>query len=598
MNRVRIRDGGGLELLLGFLDDAAYRALFNRIISALVCFLYDEVGMEILRTSGLVTIMLKQLRRIARLDDTESTDEATKVTFTIGGEEDDEEEEIKEEKLQTDSECDLLAVTKEMDLDEGERRNAETHPEKPLDAEKSLESADLVDTAQQTSNIASESISRSNSEEAKNAQSQSKPEEPRYSIDSPTYKAISEYTLNFDTEDGPLNIIDAHQLSSDNVYSPSSSPRSRSNSPVGSFSPLSVSSYISSDWSPGNSPLPSPPMFSDDDFRAPSPMPPPASPPLPTLGSDDPEVTMRSAASFSTLWWCPKESSQDTEFSESNEQHKDKGLGKARDARQESAKEDTKKSDISSEDVLVSDPLYLDTMASTDFGRALQGNSIAVTPTLTPSTSADSIREVQKRTSKGKGPGKRKRSQTADEKARIERRLSSSSLASASGLDLNDLMDKLKSTKSLKSSGKLDGIDIDKYKDPRKATEHNILIIIAKLSFADDPSADIVRKDVIETLLDYIINAAEPLPRASRILLRVTTNPRCFHKMLLVRLPCILEQRLGKYTIRDGEESARKRRKQETPAHGKLRINLPLFWRWEKKSLHNSFINKCSYINA
>ena len=65
--------------------------------------------------------------------------------------------------------------------------------------------------------------------------------------------------------------------------------------------------------------------------------------------------------------------------------------------------------------------------------------------------------------------------------------------------------------------------------------EHNILVLLSKLSYVDDPSVDVVTVGVVTCLLRYVAFAREPIPRAGRILLRVSKNPLCLLKAVNIR---------------------------------------------------------------
>ncbi|GAB1608097.1 uncharacterized protein LOC115224252 [Argonauta hians] len=65
VNRVKLRQSDVLVLFIGALNDAAYSALHNRVISALVNFLYDEVSFDLLLERGLVPVLFVHLQRCA-----------------------------------------------------------------------------------------------------------------------------------------------------------------------------------------------------------------------------------------------------------------------------------------------------------------------------------------------------------------------------------------------------------------------------------------------------------------------------------------------------------------------------------------------------
>ena len=71
VNRVKIQDNGGLEVMMsalkgdekGGLKSGKFRVLYDRIISSLVNFLYSEDGLLKLLEMGLVDVLLQHLRR-------------------------------------------------------------------------------------------------------------------------------------------------------------------------------------------------------------------------------------------------------------------------------------------------------------------------------------------------------------------------------------------------------------------------------------------------------------------------------------------------------------------------------------------------------
>ncbi|KAL4223946.1 Armadillo repeat-containing protein 5 [Mactra antiquata] len=63
VNRLKLRDKCILPLFIRFLSDKKYVCLHCRIISALVSFLYDEEGFNILLENKLVSVLIKHLRK-------------------------------------------------------------------------------------------------------------------------------------------------------------------------------------------------------------------------------------------------------------------------------------------------------------------------------------------------------------------------------------------------------------------------------------------------------------------------------------------------------------------------------------------------------
>ena len=62
VNRVKLREDGVLKLFITYLKDDSYKTLHLRIVSALVCFLYDETSFDTLLDNGLVPVLIRHLR--------------------------------------------------------------------------------------------------------------------------------------------------------------------------------------------------------------------------------------------------------------------------------------------------------------------------------------------------------------------------------------------------------------------------------------------------------------------------------------------------------------------------------------------------------
>ena len=64
-NRVRIREQGGLSLLTNLLSDSKLTNIHDRIISAFICFIYDDASIAVLLQSLLVPTLVSHLYRVA-----------------------------------------------------------------------------------------------------------------------------------------------------------------------------------------------------------------------------------------------------------------------------------------------------------------------------------------------------------------------------------------------------------------------------------------------------------------------------------------------------------------------------------------------------
>ena len=59
-----MRNEHSLPLLLTVLRDERFTRLHNRVISALVCFLYDDIGLTVLINEGLIPLLTSHLIRV------------------------------------------------------------------------------------------------------------------------------------------------------------------------------------------------------------------------------------------------------------------------------------------------------------------------------------------------------------------------------------------------------------------------------------------------------------------------------------------------------------------------------------------------------
>ncbi len=228
VNRVRIREAKGLELLLRLLDDDAYGLIHNRLISCLVCFLYDEPSFEVFLSNGLVPILLKHLVRVAKLDKHE------------------------ESTLEADA-----------DLDETQDGKNQEEEEEKTHKEASEADKETAKVQQANQNVPESSSTPEGTSDAPSTSSDFKrsvscpvlrtetPKTVTYSMDSPTYQEIPDFNLGDDRDyfTGPKNLVQAQQYFADVE---SSAPRggmspwsystggSPYRSPTGSASPTSV----------------------------------------------------------------------------------------------------------------------------------------------------------------------------------------------------------------------------------------------------------------------------------------------------------------------------------------------------------------------
>ncbi|XP_061189740.1 uncharacterized protein LOC133197639 [Saccostrea echinata] len=70
VNRVKVRNLGGLKILCETLKNKDYQKIHDRIISALQCFVFDEAGLNVLLEYDLVSILILHLQRVAEFEST------------------------------------------------------------------------------------------------------------------------------------------------------------------------------------------------------------------------------------------------------------------------------------------------------------------------------------------------------------------------------------------------------------------------------------------------------------------------------------------------------------------------------------------------
>ena len=219
VNRVKIRNEKGLQLLLRLLQDEKYSQIHDRIISALVCCLYDEEGLEILLKNSIVPVLLFHLKRVSGIDvNLESFEELSTR--------------IEESKLSPDTASDLSTEHSSI-------------------LESNADEVNFIKSNEPNENVTNfETVSNQSPCASKTSMCAVK-----YSIDSPTYKEIAESGIKqHEIEDVNLGPMDCWQP--DSPLSIRHSPASYHSPKCGDpYSPLSIaSSYISPSMSPEYSP--------------------------------------------------------------------------------------------------------------------------------------------------------------------------------------------------------------------------------------------------------------------------------------------------------------------------------------------------------
>ena len=578
VNRVRIREAKGLELLLKLLDDKQYALIHNRLISCLVCFLYDEASFEVLLSNRLVPILLHHLVRVAKLNKMEKD--------TISADKEDVEIIVETSEL----------VDKLLDSDTGEivnEKKRETITELGSKTEYSAEASISQPVAMKEQSEENSDFKRSIScPTLPTGSTDTDTKTVKYSVNSPTYQAISDFDIENDVDyfSGPKNIVEAQQYFGDagaggmspwsystasaspyrspgGNMSPSRSPRGRLSpyrSPMhaGPYSPLSVSSIASS-----NSPDASPrgiisPQYSVTSQGAGS------SPEASTsslksqtslspLGADAQAVPSSQGTPWTPLSspfhldspvllgvGSPMWSSVSTETSTTTTTTEDSSeVHYSSSEEGGNLEENVSLSETcvtslgdSCASVLSTDPLFLE-VASTSTADAtfkVPGrSSLRNTPSSSQSPSDASNRK--------------KRRLSEETKDRIKKSVERSSASAPSSPRVIDKIMKL-SPGYAKDEYDLNP-ELPQTKDPVKVTEHNLLVLLSRVSYTTNPSEHLINQSCLCILLDYVLQAVNPFPRCGRILSRLAKNPHCFESFILCLGPSLIQSKLCPYNI-------------------------------------------------
>ncbi|KAJ8312768.1 hypothetical protein KUTeg_010141 [Tegillarca granosa] len=68
VNRSKMRENGGLVKFLHFLQDNEMHIVHDRVISALLCYLYDDQSINILLENNVVSVLIGHLQRVAKFE--------------------------------------------------------------------------------------------------------------------------------------------------------------------------------------------------------------------------------------------------------------------------------------------------------------------------------------------------------------------------------------------------------------------------------------------------------------------------------------------------------------------------------------------------
>ena len=635
VNRVRVKDNGGLQLMLKMLKETEYARIHDRLITALACFLYDESGWEILMKNDLVNVIVKHLKRVANLDQLplEKTSEKegqydTKKKTGSDRPDANRDESVKETPSTaskapvTDSRTEptikqddkrlLLKTLDNPSADAGSeptvKSSIDTNPptvdETVKESTKGNKSDPLeeMDEENESGRKIKFTLDTADTSEIQDTHEEPKGEEgeldknvkstvPRYSVDSPTYKSVVDWTPDDYYSSGPKNILESEHFqcaspdrysgySSPSNYGPYSplstgsldlsfdaSPRARSVSPnIGCLSPekrLSPwpegSDRSSSTYGEKNMAMWSPAHSSCGEATSPSrssePLSPrtvsaPSSPILLAGGSLDP--FMDEAIHFS--------SSEDEDdgkgFEDISDLDDDFGsfLGEPV---------------IEHHELLTLDALSASSSSGSQSvqnkGPVKRGSRLRLNSDTSDTDGAGEGKPGSKRTPfVSKGGTKRKRDLTPEMRKRILLSVEKSKKLASPSIDLAKILSSnVLSTKTEPSSK--NEVPTDK-RDHRRQTEYCLILLIKKISCDADPTEHLIRLSVLGTLMDYVRFASKPFSKCGRILVRLSKNTECFEAIVLELVPQLISDRL---TMCNDSQSAPKQAKTNAPASTK-----------------------------
>ena len=468
VNRVKLREEGLLKHFIEILKDDVYVALHLRIVSALVCFLYDETSFDVLLEYGLVSVLVLHLRKC--LDDDGSLKPIGKTDQCISGVNDQTKDVYGLDKLADKSPDSAKTSSLEKRVDVGNISEPSSS-----EIEKKNESA-INENLSETTKGATEDIPVSLEDRIcskdplalsvtctdENNPSTSKMN-PIYSIDSPTYKAQADNNLDY---------ISGAKCKR------SFSPQPNKDRSYATFSPISNISYYS--------PAKSSPEYSPLSDRSGSPSSPYYSIYSPSYSRSSPGYSPCSPA-YSPC------SSDSVSYSPSSQAYvhsdveREQGWSWSPDDRKESSSDDNEGDDG-------------DNLMKTDVS--------AIKANLTANESLAEDKEVVCTEKKA-------------DRHEIDVEL------------FSENEDKTKTQKPIKKRKKSDN-----------AMENNIFILLSRVSQMTNPTMHFVATETISCLLDYIIDMEAPLARCARLLSRVFRNPHCFQKLLLLKIPVLIYEKL------------------------------------------------------
>lgn len=547
VNRERIICNEGLELLVNCLLSDKYKLLHDRIISAIVCFIYDTVGLQKLLDLGLVQALLPHLERAASYQCRKFDD----FNFTTPNENcPRSEQDATSNKAATSCDAvveDVAPSTKELtgnqvcntkkrkvELEEQERGpdcvminslsedtnrsivvdNSTKKIKRQSDQECDKSLSAIMDIEQQNV-IGFQSDTLTDTKYLQNLSAEDTPEAGKvsknhvYSIDSPTYEVNNEWNLEdyskgvkCKTSFQPLNVNMTPPR--DRSYSPMSnsslhyfSPGRQSPSSSSCASEFSEDSYGSLDeiYAPGSS-TPSWCMLSSSEHYS------------------DFETSSRES-SFSRFDHTLNVSRWSPESNRSSPSDLETDLHPTSESMQTNQAESTATKEIAH--CRLRRDLNLSCSADLASDSDMSGNSSRFVNVINDNNSRH------------------------DESTPNENRSTNkTSICSGNHNDENQF----ENTEDISDS---EGESNIKKKVSRVVlpTENNILILLSRISLVKELVEYLVNVETISSLLEYISEVEIPMSRAERILLRIIRDPNCFVSLINMVAPALIYQRLS-----------------------------------------------------
>lgn len=574
VNRVRIREQKGLHLLLEILQQDQFSKIHDRIISALVCYLYDDASFNVLLDNGVVPILLHHLKTHAGLETSEpdimetprkSTGGKCKPAVVVPDVNDDDPVANQQDTpsvnitIQPATPIKGRPISKRLEAarmrfrTQGLRLCASAPGALNLMGEPNSEASETQTLGEACDSGAASSTlnpSKSVSTLSNMVKDVESPKcsdgtpnmksKPTYSMDSPTYQQVLEWKMDdYYNASGmkrdPVSFTDGSEGGSsprnfDVTFSPSHS---------GPYSPMSVASYMSSEccsleYSPPSSPLSTGVGMS-----------PPSSPFSAAQSANmSPEwspVQCHSPASPRSPWWYKGEGQDDYllySSEEEDEDHHNQPTCKEESDAQKPEEPGLQNESISETflDILNEDPVYCEAIHGSDFGKALMGASLTRQLSVASQLGEESPSTQPKAKKFKAAPSTKRRLLSPDTRRKIQE-------AVEKNLQSSESRDGLEKVFSAKSDLQIQdvGNKESKLKDSKKITEHNILVLLSRVSYLENPSKYLVNTSCLTTLCMYIKQVKDPLPRCGRLLQRLTRNFLCFESLILGMAPSVFD---------------------------------------------------------